>query len=88
MTAEDALRSQVRDALDAAGISQAGAARILGVSTKHLCQMLTGRAPLTLAWAEDIVALCDKRIEVFVLDGPRRDSPETITDLQLPEEGP
>ncbi|MFK0182342.1 hypothetical protein ACIQVR_41030 [Streptomyces xanthochromogenes] len=88
MTAEDALRSQVRDALDAAGISQAGAARILGVSTKHLCQMLTGRAPLTLAWAEDIVALCDRRVEVFVLDGPRRDSLSDTPVTQLPEEGP
>jgi hypothetical protein len=43
----------------------------LGVSKKHLCQMLTGRAPLTLDWAEQIVALCEMRVEVVVLKGAR-----------------
>lgn len=52
------LRTQVRAALAAADISQAEAARQLGVSTKHLCQMLTGRAPLGLDWADRLLDLC------------------------------
>ncbi|WP_228974995.1 helix-turn-helix transcriptional regulator [Streptomyces sp. DH12] len=68
--AEQALREQVRAALAEARISQASACRQLDLSTKHLSHMLTGRAPLTLDWAEKIVALCDKRIEVLVLTGP------------------
>lgn len=74
-SAESALRTQVRAALAAAGISQAFAAHTLGLSTKHMCHMLTGRAPLTLDWAEQIVALCDMRIEVLVLTGPQ-ESPD------------
>ena len=68
---EESLREQVRAALESTRISQAAVARELGVSTKHLCQMLTGRAPMTLEWAERIVALCEMRVEVVVLKGPR-----------------
>ncbi|MEU5322911.1 helix-turn-helix transcriptional regulator [Streptomyces sp. NPDC021056] len=71
---EESLREQVRTALETARISQASVARELGVSTKHLCQMLTGRAPLTLEWAEQIAALCEMRVEVVVLKGARRTS--------------
>ncbi|MCX4885949.1 helix-turn-helix transcriptional regulator [Streptomyces sp. NBC_00847] len=73
---EDSLREQVRAALAATQISQAAVARELGVSTKHLCQMLTGRAPLTLEWAEQIAELCEMRVEVVVLKGARR-APES-----------
>lgn len=71
-SAEESLRAQVRAALEATRISQAAAARELGVSTKHLCQMLTGRAPLSLEWAEQILALCEMRVEVVVLKGAAR----------------
>lgn len=70
--AEESLRTQVRSALEASRISQAAVARELGVSTKHLCQMLTGRAPLSLEWAEQILALCGMRVEVVVLKGAAR----------------
>lgn len=69
MNAEGQLRSQVRAALDRTRISQAEAARQLGLSTKHMSQMLTGRATLTLDWAERIVALCGMRIVVLALTG-------------------
>lgn len=75
MNAEDCLRQQVRSALGYAGISQAEAARQLGLSTKHMSQMLTGRATLTLGWAERIAALCDMRIEVLLLTGPAQPPP-------------
>lgn len=72
-SAEESMRQQVRATLDATQTSQRSVARELGVSTKYLCQMLTGRAPLTLEWAEDIVNLCGSRIEVIVLKGSRND---------------
>ena len=50
--AEEQLRTHVRTALARAHISQAEAARQLGLSTKHLSQMLTGHATLTLTWAD------------------------------------
>jgi transcriptional regulator with XRE-family HTH domain len=60
------LREQTRAALRSAGISQADACRQLGVSTKHLSHMLTGRAPLTLDWAERLLALCGQQLLVTV----------------------
>lgn len=62
--ADEALRVQVRAALEAAGISQAAAARELGLSTKHMSHLMTGRAVLTLAWAERILVLCNRRLVV------------------------
>jgi DNA-binding XRE family transcriptional regulator len=61
---QDSLRGQVRAALEESGISQAAAARRLGVSTKHMSQMLTGKATLTLSWAEKILAMCGQRLEI------------------------
>lgn len=62
--AEEQLRTQVRSALIHAGISQAEAARRLGLSHKHVNQMVTGRAPLPLAWAERLLALTGMRIVI------------------------
>lgn len=61
---QDSLRAQVKAALDAASLSQAEASRRLGLSTKHMNQMLTGKATLTLGWAEKILALCGQRLEI------------------------
>lgn len=63
-TAEDDLRAQVRAALAATRISQAEAARQLGLTNKHMSHMLTGRATLTLGWAEAILAVCGLRIVI------------------------
>jgi hypothetical protein len=73
--AENALRDLTRTALQDAGISQAEACRRLGLSTKHMCQMLTGKAPITLAWAERILALCGRRI---VITAPRQRSRKAL----------
>lgn len=61
---QDSLRGQVKAALEASRISQAEVARTLGLSTKHMSQMLTGKATLTLGWAEKILALCGQRLEI------------------------
>ncbi|MEU6552072.1 helix-turn-helix transcriptional regulator [Streptomyces sp. NPDC046915] len=64
MSAEADLRVQVAAALLTHDISQAEAARRLGLSNKHLNQMLTGRAVLTIPWAERILALTGMRLVI------------------------
>lgn len=71
---EEHLRAHVRSTLGRANLSQAEAARSLGISTKHMCQMLTGRATLTLDWADRIVGLCGKRLVITVKRPYRRRS--------------
>lgn len=66
----DGLRQDVRAALKAAGLSQAQVARSLGTSTKHLNQMLTGKARLTLKWVEKISELCGKRLQIALTSEP------------------
>lgn len=66
--ADEQLRTQTRAAVRQSPISQAEIARQLGLSTKHLCQMLTGRAPLSLTWAEGILGLCG--IELVITTRP------------------
>lgn len=60
----EALRVRVREVLESSGRSQASIARELEVSTKHLNQMLVGRAPLTLEWADRILRACGMRLEI------------------------
>lgn len=67
---QDALRAEVRAALAARGISQASAARQLGLTQKHVSQMLTGRATLTIAWADRILALCGLRLQIGTISWP------------------
>jgi plasmid maintenance system antidote protein VapI len=64
MTLQDSLRATLAAELDAAGLSRAEAARQLGVTAKHMSQMLTGKAPLSLAWADQIAAACGRELLV------------------------
>lgn len=79
MSAEETLRVQARAALRDRGISQAAAARQLGLSTKHMCQMLTGSATLTLDWAEQLLGLCGMRL-VVGLELATNDEPQETPD--------
>jgi DNA-binding transcriptional regulator YdaS (Cro superfamily) len=72
MSAEDVLRQLVNDALRTADMSQAEACRRLGVSTKHLNQMLKGRAPLSLAWAERILAATGRELRITTVRRRRK----------------
>ncbi|WP_228994370.1 helix-turn-helix transcriptional regulator [Streptomyces sp. DH8] len=69
------LRAQVKTALATAHISQAEAARRLGLSTKHMSQMLTGRATLTLDWADRILTLCGMTLAVVAVPATNRAHP-------------
>lgn len=66
--ARDSMRAQVKTAVETAvetaGLNDADVARHLGISAKHVSQMLTGQATLTIGWAEKILALCGQRLEI------------------------
>lgn len=66
--AEDSsiLRDQIRATIKASGLKQIWIAQQLGVSQKHLSQMLTGRVALTLDWAQRIAVLCGYKVTVVV----------------------
>lgn len=66
-TAADDLRNQVRNAVHTSGRAQITLAADLGISEKHLSQMLTGRARLTIEWAEKILRACDGDLHITVL---------------------
>lgn len=70
MTPQDELRALVRLVLREKGMSQAAAARALGITAKHMSQMMTGRAPITLDWAARIAALCGQRIRIEIEPDP------------------
>jgi predicted transcriptional regulator len=64
VTLQGSLRALLVDELRAAGVSQAEVARTLGITAKHMSQMLTGKAPLSLAWADEIAAACGRDLVV------------------------
>lgn len=64
-----ALRLQVRDALEQSGRSQASVACELHVSTKHLNTMLMGHQKLTLWWAARILRCCGMRLVIGEAEG-------------------
>lgn len=66
--AQESLRAQTRAVLKASGIRQVEACRQLGLSAKHMSQILTGKAPLTLGWAERIAGICGLRLIVTFAD--------------------
>lgn len=70
--AQTSLRLQVRAELNRARISQASACRQLGVSTKHMSKMLSGKSTLTLNWAEQILALCGKQPVITLVRNTQR----------------
>jgi plasmid maintenance system antidote protein VapI len=62
----DTLRAQIQAAVKASGLKQIWIAERLGVSQKHLSQMLLGRVVLTLDWAQRIASVCGHRVTVTV----------------------
>jgi len=58
------VREQIRLALRIADVSQAELCRRLGLSEKHVSQMLTGRAPISLDMAERMLGEIKWELEV------------------------
>lgn len=61
-----ALHQKVREVVKASGLKQTWMADRLGTSEKHLSQLLTGRAVMTLEWARRIVELCGMELVVSI----------------------
>jgi plasmid maintenance system antidote protein VapI len=81
--ASEGLRELLRTAVRDSGRKQVWIAEQLGVSTKHLSQMLTGRVELTLGWAQRIAVLCDRKIDIAVMEVPgTADLQRRLAELQ------
>lgn len=65
-TAESRLIAALRAALDESDTSQAAAARALGITPKHMSQMLIGKAPVSIAMAERIAAVCGRTLDIHL----------------------
>lgn len=74
---EDDLRALLKDCIAKVGLSQAHVARQLDVTQKHLSQMLTGRAPLSITWAVRIAKVCGRDLRVT---SRRQRRPATVPD--------
>lgn len=64
--AEVRLLAAVRALVDESGIKQIHIARKLGVSPKHMSALLTGKAPLSISWAEQVVAACGRSLDICI----------------------
>jgi plasmid maintenance system antidote protein VapI len=64
MTLADEVRAEVRTALHETRTSQAELSRTLGLSTKHVSQVLTGKAALSLELAEAMLAAVGRQMTV------------------------
>lgn len=60
------LAQQVRACLETSGHSQAEISRRLSISTKHMSQMLTGKASMSLNRAQQITAACGYRLTITI----------------------
>lgn len=60
----DGVRKQIRLALAVADVSQAELGRRLGVSSKHVSQMLTGKSAISLDMAERMLGEVGWTLEV------------------------
>lgn len=67
---EEMLRLQVRDAVRNSDYTQANLARRLGLSGKHLSQMLTGSVRLGIPWAAGILDAVGMTLDIRVVRGP------------------
>jgi plasmid maintenance system antidote protein VapI len=75
---QTALRLEVRDCLKAAGLSQAKAAAALGLTPKHMSQMLTGKSQMSVAWAGRIAELTGR--ELLIVSRHKIDPTEETGD--------
>lgn len=61
---EDRLRQLIRDELEVQGVKQVHVARTLGLTEKHMSQVLNGKAGLSPALADAILSVLGRRFVV------------------------
>lgn len=81
--ADEELRKALRHALKAAGIRQAHAAQALGITPKHISQMLTGKCGLSLHWAQQIAAITGHRIDLVPADREQTSGQKLLAEAAL-----
>lgn len=69
---EEDLRAVVAGCITKAGVSRAHVARQIGITAKHMSQMLTGKAPLSVTWAERIAEVCGRELRITSVRRRRR----------------
>ena len=67
-TAEQVVRAGIRAALAAARVTQVSLATRLGLSQKHVSNVLNGQAGLSFGLAERMLAVVDRRLEVAIAE--------------------
>lgn len=65
------LRTHAMSAVKNSGLRQRYIAEQLHLTEKHLSQMLLGRAPMSVEWADRILRICGKRLVISVEDDGR-----------------
>jgi plasmid maintenance system antidote protein VapI len=69
---EERLRLLVRDIMKQKKISQRMAAETYGVTQKQLSFVMTGRAQMTMTWAERLLSLCGMQLIFDVVPAPSK----------------
>ncbi|MCI3277593.1 helix-turn-helix domain-containing protein [Streptomyces cylindrosporus] len=92
---EDQLRTEVHIALTTSRITQAAAAKELGLSEKHVSQLLTGLAPMSLRRAQQFLRLCGLTLTLAINAHPADGHParthgrtETMTTIRNQQVNP
>ena len=65
------LRDAVYSAMERRGLSQRDTAKLVGISEKHLSQMLNGRVEATLSTWQDIFNALGHRVQVRAIKKPK-----------------
>jgi plasmid maintenance system antidote protein VapI len=61
------LRADLRQCIAETGMSQIELADVINVTPKHLSQLLTGGANLTVQWATRIAEACGRTLVIHVV---------------------
>lgn len=68
----DALRAEVSNCVALSGLSQAKIARTVGITAKHMSQVLTGKATLSADLAAQIAEACGRDLVIRSRRSQRR----------------
>lgn len=64
--AEQQLLADIRALVEESGLKQIHIAAKLGITPKHMSQLMTGKVTLTVFWAEQIAAVCGRQLDIRI----------------------
>lgn len=74
--AERQVREAIRQALNESELTQSELAEQVGMSQKHISQVLSGKSGLSFDLAEQMLAVLGRRLDASVTSGPARTAPD------------